>query len=118
MRFGYFRSQFDKARDAAEAEAQRLGVGFERFQFRDLRAKAASDLESMAQARKLLGPSTENMTRQYVRARVGERVSPIMAKSLFSKTDVQEGSEPLEAAEYMEAEVGIEPASTALQAAA
>jgi len=36
----------------------------ERFQLRDLRAKATSDLQSMAQALKLLGHATENMRRQ------------------------------------------------------
>lgn len=80
--FGYFRSHFDKARAAAAKEAGELGIEFVRFQFRDLRAKAASDIESMAQARKLLGHATEEMTRHYVRTRVGERVSPIMAKGL------------------------------------
>lgn len=78
--FGYFRSHFDTARTEAEKEAKALGIELMRFQFRDLRAKAASDIESMTQARKLLGHATEEMTRHYVRARVGERVSPIMAK--------------------------------------
>jgi integrase len=75
--FGYFRSQFDKARDLAEKRAAELGVEFTRFQFKDLRAKSASDMETMANARKLLGHSTESMTAKYVRTRVGERVSPI-----------------------------------------
>ena len=85
--FGYFRSHFDKARDAAKVEADALGVPFIRFQLRDLRAKAASDLESMSHARKLLGHTTENMTREYIRARVGERVSPVMAKSFSPLPD-------------------------------
>lgn len=79
--FGYFRSQFAKARDLAESEAQALGIPLERFQFRDLRAKAASDLESMTQARRLLGHATEAMTRAYVRERVGERVRPVERKT-------------------------------------
>lgn len=78
--FGYFRSHFDKARDAAEKEAKELGIEFQRFQLRDLRAKAASDMESMGNARKLLGHTTENMTRNYVRNRVGESVNPVMRK--------------------------------------
>ncbi len=41
--FGYFRSHFDKARTAAALKAKELGVEFTRFQFRDLRAKAASN---------------------------------------------------------------------------
>lgn len=73
--FGYFRSQFDHARDRAEAKAAELGIEFTRFQFKDLRAKSASDMESMAKARKLLGHSTESMTAKYVRQRVGEKIS-------------------------------------------
>lgn len=75
--FGYFRSQFKLARDRAAAKAAELGIKFERFQFKDLRAKSASDIGSMSKARMLLGHSTESMTRKYVRTRVGERVSPI-----------------------------------------
>jgi hypothetical protein len=37
-------------------------------------------MESMASARKLLGHSTESMTTAYVRARIGEKVSPVMLK--------------------------------------
>lgn len=84
--YGYFRSQFKIARDKAEVRAEALGLKFERFQFRDLRAKSASDLESMAAARKLLGHATESMTAKYVRARVGEKVSPIL-KSGYDKRE-------------------------------
>lgn len=77
--FGYFRSQFDKARDAAQAEAAELGLVFERFQFRDLRPKAATDLESLAAAQKLLGHTTERMTAAYIRARRGDVVQPLMS---------------------------------------
>ena len=52
---GYLRSQVKLARDRAEAKAAELGINFVRFQFRDLRAKSASDMESMAKPRKLLG---------------------------------------------------------------
>lgn len=79
--FGYFRSQFDKARDAAEAEAKELGIPFERFQFRDLRPKAATDLENLANAQKLLGHTTERMTAAYIRARRGDVVQPLMKKA-------------------------------------
>jgi len=79
--FGYFRSQFDKARDAAEAEAAEMGIPFERFQFRDLRPKAATDLESLAAAQKLLGHTTERMTAAYIRARRGDVVQPLLKKN-------------------------------------
>jgi integrase len=75
---GYFRSQFKIARDKAEKRAAEMGIQLTRFQFRDLRAKSASDMESMGKARKLLGHSTESMTAKYVRARVGEKVSPVL----------------------------------------
>ena len=79
-----FRSQFKIARDKAEKRAEKLGIKHEQFQFRDLRAKSASDMESMANARKLLGHTTESMTAKYVRSRVGEKVSPIL-NSGYSK---------------------------------
>ena len=75
--FGFTRSAFDAARTAAEKEAEEVGIPFRRWQLRDLRPKAASDLESMSQARKLLGHTTENMTAHYVRKRVGDKVKPV-----------------------------------------
>jgi integrase len=79
--FGYFRSQFDKARDAAESEAKELGIPFQRFQFRDLRAKAATDIEDMKRAQQLLGHTTERMTAEYIRDRIGDIVQPLTRKN-------------------------------------
>lgn len=76
--YGYFWSQFKLARDRAEKRASELGVAFTRFQFRDLSAKSASDMENMSSARKLLGHTTESMTPEYVRTRVGEQVPPVL----------------------------------------
>lgn len=61
------RSRFDKARKAA-------GVS---FQFRDLRAKAATDTGDLAHSQKLLAHRNRDMTEHYVRARMGERVKPL-----------------------------------------
>lgn len=61
------RSRFDKARKAA-------GVS---FQFRDLRAKAATDTGDLAHSQKLLAHKNREMTEHYVRSRVGERVRPL-----------------------------------------
>jgi integrase len=61
------RSRFDKARKAA-------GVT---FQFRDIRAKAATDTGDLAHSQKLLGHRNREMTEHYVRSRVGERVRPL-----------------------------------------
>lgn len=61
------RSRFDKARRAA-------GVS---FQFRDIRAKTASDTGDLAHSQRLLGHKTRDMTEHYVRERIGHRVKPL-----------------------------------------
>jgi integrase len=61
------RSRFDKARRSA-------GVS---FQFRDLRAKAATDTGDLAHSQKLLAHKNRDMTEHYVRSRRGERVKPL-----------------------------------------
>lgn len=61
------RSRFDKARKAA-------GVS---FQFRDIRAKAATDTGDLAHSQLLLGHRNREMTEHYVRQRIGERVRPL-----------------------------------------
>lgn len=61
------RSRFDKARILA-------GVS---FQFRDLRAKAATDVGDLGQAQRLLGHKTRGMTEHYTRNRIGESVAPL-----------------------------------------
>jgi integrase len=61
------RSRFDKARKLA-------GVA---FQFRDIRAKAATDTGDLAHSQKLLAHKNRDMTEHYIRSRVGERVRPL-----------------------------------------
>jgi hypothetical protein len=61
------RSRFDKARSAAKAS----------FQFRDVRAKAATDTGDLAHSQKLLAHKNREMTEHYVRLRLGERVRPL-----------------------------------------
>ncbi len=56
-----------KARDAA-------GVS---FQFRDIRAKAATDAGDLSHSQVLLGHKRREMTEHYVRQRVGGRVRPL-----------------------------------------
>lgn len=66
-------NRFDDARDAA-------GIDKRLFQFRDLRAKAATetdDAHGVRSAQALLGHTTEAMTSNYVRHKVGKKVSPI-----------------------------------------
>lgn len=69
QRLTYFalRSRFDKARESA-------GVN---FQFRDLRAKAATDTEDLAHAQRLLGHRNRSTTEIYTRERKGEIVRPL-----------------------------------------
>jgi integrase len=135
-----FRSRFSKARKAAKKEIDALAseVGSEKlhelglewfsFQFRDLRPKAATDKEratGMAETRRFLGHTTERQTAEYVRDKIGELVNPVTAskpewraKVLAPKSaeSSEEGNaKPLK---DLEAGVGIEPAFTALQAAA
>lgn len=68
-RLTYFalRSRFDKAREAA-------GIN---FQFRDIRAKSATDAEDLQYAQKLLGHKHQAMTQHYTRNRRGEKVRPL-----------------------------------------
>jgi hypothetical protein len=80
-----FQEPVRQARDLAEKRAAELGLKFERFQFRDLRIKSASDMESMGKARKLLGYSTESMTAKYVRSRDGEKVSPVRFRDMLNE---------------------------------
>ena len=61
------RSRFDKARTLAKVD----------FQFRDIRAKAATDTGDLAHSQKLLAHKNREMTEHYVKARMGERVKPL-----------------------------------------
>lgn len=64
------RYRFDKARELA-------GVS---FQFRDMRAKAASEAETEAEAQALLGHTKRSTTDRYLRQRVGAVVRPLNKK--------------------------------------
>jgi integrase len=67
------RFRFDKARAAA-------GIAKADLQFRDFRAKAATDTDEAAgtrAAQALLGHTTEAMTANYIRHKVGKKVRPI-----------------------------------------
>lgn len=47
------------------------------FQFRDIRAKAATDTGDLAHSQKLLAHKNRDMTEHYIKSRVGERVKPL-----------------------------------------
>lgn len=61
------RSRFDKAREQARVN----------FQFRDIRAKAATDTGDLAHSQRLFAHKNRDMTEHYVRSRTGERVKPL-----------------------------------------
>lgn len=70
---GMLRSRFDDAR-------QRAGVKKDLFQFRDFRAKVATELdeaEGTRAAQAMLGHTTESMTARYIRNKVGKKVRPL-----------------------------------------
>lgn len=73
------RNRWDEAREKAAIKAgadgdSSLAVLIRQFQFKDIRPKAASEIE-LAHASRLLGHSTEEMTKKVYR-RVGEIVKP------------------------------------------
>lgn len=63
-----FRKRFEKARDAAGSD----------WQFRDLRAKSASDSDTLAEAQERLGHESSRTTRRHYRR--GEKVNPLKRK--------------------------------------
>jgi len=69
QRIGYFRL-------AKEFQRARLEAGVN-FQFRDLRAKAATDVDSLGHAQKLLAHASVSMTEHYRKNRAGEKVDPL-----------------------------------------
>ena len=74
------RLRFEPARKAAAEKAAKAGdaelaKSIMNFQFRDIRPKAASDIESLEQASDLLGHTTQGMTRRIYR-RIGKAVDP------------------------------------------
>jgi integrase len=73
------RGALDRARLAAATANPELADQIRSFQFRDLRAKAATDKdeqEGIAAAQEQLGHSTPAMTKKYVRHRKGKLVKP------------------------------------------
>lgn len=72
LRADALRYRFDQAREKA-------GILKEEFQFRDFRAKAATEADEAAgtrAAQALLGHTTEAMTADYIRHKVGKKVTP------------------------------------------
>lgn len=80
MSMAMMNNRWVEAREKAAAQAgidgdSDLASQIRAFQFRDIRPKAASEIEDLSQASRLLGHSNEKITRDVYR-RVGEVVSP------------------------------------------
>ncbi len=69
VRLSYFalRSRFDKAHELAKVS----------FQFRDIRASAATKPGDLAHPQKFLAHKNGEMTEHYIKARLGDRVKPL-----------------------------------------
>ncbi|WP_442964914.1 integrase [Pseudomonas sp. JQ170C] len=80
MSWEMLRNRFSEARDKAARKLiadgnADLAIKVRQFQFRDIRPKAASEIEDISHASRLLGHSKEEITKRFYR-RVGEVVSP------------------------------------------
>jgi len=80
MSYAMLRNRWDEAREKAAIVAEvkgdsTLATAIRQFQFRDIRPKAASEIDDIAHASQLLGHSTQEMTKKVYR-RVGEIVRP------------------------------------------
>lgn len=67
LTYAALRNRFGQAKAQARVD----------FQFRDIRAKTATDTGDLALSQKLLGHKNRDMTEHYVRSRIGERVLPL-----------------------------------------
>lgn len=67
LTYSALRSRIDKVRASADVS----------FQFRDIRAKSATDAGDLQYAQKLLGHKHQTMTQHYTRNRKGERIRPL-----------------------------------------
>lgn len=78
------RSRFDEAREKASQEAltnnnEELSEQIKKFQFRDLRPKAATDMDDINLASKLLGHTKQQIT-ELIYIRKGQEVEPLERK--------------------------------------
>jgi integrase len=80
MSYAMLRNRWDETREkaattaAADGDAT-LAAAIRQFQFRDIRPKAASEIDDIDHASRLLGHSTQEMTKKVYR-RIGEIVRP------------------------------------------
>ena len=80
LSYAMLRNRWDEARAAAakaadDAGDEGLAARIRRFQFRDIRPKAATEIDDLSHASKLLGHTNEQITKRVYR-RLGESVNP------------------------------------------
>ncbi|MCK9818136.1 tyrosine-type recombinase/integrase [Pseudomonas sp. MAFF 302046] len=80
MSYAMLRNRWDETREKAARKAEAegdatLATAIRHFQFRDIRPKAASEIDDIGHASRLLGHSTQEMTKKVYR-RIGEIVHP------------------------------------------
>ncbi|EZP32286.1 hypothetical protein BW33_01907 [Pseudomonas sp. RIT288] len=71
MSYNMLRDRWDEARDKAATKAatkgdSELATTIRKFQFRDIRPKASSEIEDIGEASRMLGHSTEEMTKKFI----------------------------------------------------
>lgn len=79
IRINTLQTKFARARNLAILYAEKHNLDFQPFQFRDLRAKAASDSDTHSDAQKLLGHKQSSTTAIYRRDKK-DVVLPVMSK--------------------------------------
>lgn len=75
-RYRFENARIDAANEALANNAEELAKRIKEFQFKDLRPKAASDMNNIELASKLLGHTKEEIIMK-VYVRVGQKVEPL-----------------------------------------
>lgn len=75
-RYRFENARIDAANEALTNNDEELAKRIKEFQFKDLRPKAASDMNNIELASKLLGHTKEEITRK-VYIRIGQEVEPL-----------------------------------------
>ena len=94
IRINTLQTKFARARNHAIVYAEKNNLDFQPFQFRDLRAKAASDSDTHSDAQKLLGHKQSSTTAIYRRDKK-DVVQPVMSKHRLDMDDENENKKTI-----------------------